>query len=52
MNKLTTNFNKAYPVFGSTSFVGFCKVEEPDNVGKDAFQELILTGFDGFCFSS
>lgn len=50
MNTLTTNFNKAYSNFSSISFTGSCKVEEPDNVGKDAFQELILTGFDGYGF--
>lgn len=50
MNTLTTNFNKAYPGFSSSAFTGSCKVEEPDNVGKDAFQELTLTGFNGYSF--
>lgn len=50
MITLATNFNKAYPDFSSIAFTGSCKVEEPDNVGKDALQELTLTGFDGYGF--
>lgn len=50
MNTLTTNFNKAYPVFAATSFVNSCVVEEPSNIGKDALQQIELTGFDGYSF--
>lgn len=50
MKTLTINFNKAYPAFSSTAFTGSCKVEEPENAGKEAFRELILTGIDGYGF--
>lgn len=50
MNTLISDFNRAYPVYASTSFEGSCIVEEPDNLGKDALQQLVLTGFSGYGF--
>lgn len=50
MKTLTSNFNKAYPNFSSIPFCGSCKIEESENVGKNALQELTLTGFDGYGF--
>lgn len=50
MKTLTINFDKAYPAFSPVSFTGSCKVEEPENAGKEAFRELTLTGFDGYSF--
>lgn len=50
MKTLTSNFNKAYPNFSSISFSDSCTIEEPENSDKDAFQELTLTGFNGYGF--
>lgn len=50
MITLTKYFNKAYPVLCSSHFKGSCIVEEPENAEKDGFNELTLTGFDGYCF--
>lgn len=50
MNKLADNFNQIYPVFGATVFKGICSIKEPQNAGTKNFQEIRLTGFDGFLF--
>lgn len=50
MNTLKSHFNKVYPVFAATSFTGSCVIEEPKNAGKDALQQLSLTGLDGHSF--
>lgn len=50
MKTLTINFDKAYPAFSPEYFTDSCKVEEPENTGKEAFRELTLTGFDGYSF--
>lgn len=50
MNTLTTNFNKAYPEFSTSSFSGSCIVEEHENDGKDALQQLEILGIEGYRF--
>lgn len=50
MDKLANNFNTIYPSFAATKFNGKCSITEPENIGTNNFQEIILTSFDGFQF--
>ena len=50
MDKLANNFNTIYPGFASTKFNGGCSITEPENIGTNKFQKIILNSFDGFQF--
>lgn len=50
MKQLAENFNKIYPNCGATMFNGICSIKEPENAGTRNFQEIQLTGFNGFLF--
>lgn len=50
MDELANNFNKIYPGFASTKFNGECSITEPENIGTNKFQKIILNSFDGFQF--
>lgn len=50
MDALARNFNKVYPGLQTMHFQGRCSVDEPKNVNTAKFQQINLTGFDGYIF--
>lgn len=50
MKTLADNFSTAFPIFATTEFHGTCVINETQNHDTKCFQELQLTGFDGYLF--
>ncbi len=50
MKTLADNFSAVFPRFAATEFHGTCVIIETKNHDTKCFQELQLTGFDGYLF--